>query len=287
MSFKRKPLLLLLATLATVTTIPFSSSFSSANTNDANSDLARVQSLDDDQALDSLATIFSYPFEGRTATTLYINRLPVLTFRDPSDLPDTEAEAIATLVSSKINQLAETPDFDAAKLAVKWQAENQYALVYGEDVVVKVDDNVTLADSTNNREQDALIAANRLRRLLGDAAPITEVIGKPEPKIIEPVLSVIRSFTGHASWYGPGFHGRLTANGERFNQYAMTAAHKTLPFGTRVRVTNMRNGKSVVVRINDRGPFIRGREIDLSKGSAQQIGLMSSGVANVKLEILQ
>ncbi|WP_282956254.1 septal ring lytic transglycosylase RlpA family protein [[Limnothrix rosea] IAM M-220] len=276
-----------MATFATVITIPFASSLTSANADNGGTEIARTQTLDTDQALDSLATIFSYPFEGRTATTLYINRLPVLTFRDPSDLPGTETEAIATVVSSKINQLAEAPDFDAAKLAVQWKSENQYALVYGEDVVVKVDENVTLADSTNNREQDALIAANRLRRLLGDAEPITEIIGKPEPKVVEPVLKVVRSFTGHASWYGPGFHGRRTANGERFNQYAMTAAHKTLPFGTRVRVTNMRNGKSVIVRINDRGPFIRGREIDLSKGSAQQIGLMSSGVGNVKLEILR
>jgi rare lipoprotein A len=134
-----------------------------------------------------------------------------------------------------------------------------------------------------------LVAVNRLRRILGGAEPITEVANKPKPKVVVPVVpavKVVNSFQGHASWYGPGFHGRLTANGERFNQNALTAAHKTLPFGTKVRVTNLNNGRSVVVRINDRGPFIRGRLIDLSKGSAQQIGLVASGVANVKLEIL-
>ena len=89
-----------------------------------------------------------------------------------------------------------------------------------------------------------------------------------------------------ASWYGPGFHGRLTANGERYNQNGLTAAHKTLPFGTQVRVTNLRNGRSVIVRINDRGPFVGGRVIDLSKGAASVIGLVSSGVAPVQLEIL-
>ncbi len=86
---------------------------------------------------------------------------------------------------------------------------------------------------------------------------------------------------GLASWYGPGFHGRLTANGERFNTNAYTAAHKTLPFGTKVKVTNERTGQSVVVRINDRGPYAKDRVIDLSKASAQAIG--TSGVAKVTL----
>ncbi|WP_349371264.1 septal ring lytic transglycosylase RlpA family protein [Salinarimonas sp.] len=92
--------------------------------------------------------------------------------------------------------------------------------------------------------------------------------------------------TAHASWYGPGFHGRKTANGERFDQDGLTAAHKTLPFGTKVRVTNVANGKSVVVRINDRGPFVRGREIDLSRGAAKAVGMVGSGVAQVRMEVL-
>lgn len=91
---------------------------------------------------------------------------------------------------------------------------------------------------------------------------------------------------GQASWYGPGFHGRQTANGEQFNQNALTAAHPSLPFGTKVKVTNVNNGLSVVVRINDRGPFVRGRIIDLSAGAARIIDLVRSGVAPVRLEIL-
>ncbi len=90
--------------------------------------------------------------------------------------------------------------------------------------------------------------------------------------------------SGVASWYGGYFHGRTTANGEKYNQWAMTAAHKTLPFGTRVKVTNTRNGDSVIVRINDRGPFIAGRVIDLSKAAANDIGM--SGIAPVKVTIL-
>ncbi len=90
-----------------------------------------------------------------------------------------------------------------------------------------------------------------------------------------PVLSA----EGVASWYGPGFHGRTTANGERFNTNALTAAHRSLPFGSRVRVTNRATGRSVVVRINDRGPYSRGRIIDLSKAAARAIGM--SGLARV------
>ena len=82
---------------------------------------------------------------------------------------------------------------------------------------------------------------------------------------------------GVASWYGPGFHGRLTANGEKFDMHELTAAHKTLPFGTRVLVHNPRTGKEVVVRINDRGPFIKGRVIDLSKAAAKALGFNARG----------
>jgi rare lipoprotein A len=87
--------------------------------------------------------------------------------------------------------------------------------------------------------------------------------------------------SGQASWYGPGFHGRQTASGERFNSNDMTAAHKTLPFGTKIKVTNKQTGKSIVVRINDRGPYAKDRVIDLSEASAQAIGL--SGIADVAL----
>ena len=92
---------------------------------------------------------------------------------------------------------------------------------------------------------------------------------------------------GEASWYGPGFNGKKTANGETFNMYKLTAAHKRLPFGTKVKVTNLQNGKSVVVRINDRGPFVKGRVIDLSKKAAQQIGLIQAGHAPVSIVILK
>ncbi|MEM8853392.1 MAG: septal ring lytic transglycosylase RlpA family protein [Pseudomonadota bacterium] len=91
---------------------------------------------------------------------------------------------------------------------------------------------------------------------------------------------------GKASWYGPKFHGRRTANGERFNQNAMTAAHPTLPLPSYVRVTNVRSGKAVVLRVNDRGPFARGRIIDVSKAAATKLGFRSAGHAKVRVEYL-
>lgn len=91
---------------------------------------------------------------------------------------------------------------------------------------------------------------------------------------------------GEASYYGAGFAGRPTANGETFNPAEMTAAHRTLPFGSKVRVTNTNNGRSIVVRVNDRGPYAHNRVIDLSRGAAKKIGMIQSGTAQVKLELI-
>jgi len=90
----------------------------------------------------------------------------------------------------------------------------------------------------------------------------------------------------HASWYGPRFHGRLTANGEIYDQLAYTAAHKSLSFGTLLRLTNQENNKSIIVRINDRGPYIPGRKIDLSKKAALELGAYEKGVVNLNVELV-
>jgi rare lipoprotein A len=94
------------------------------------------------------------------------------------------------------------------------------------------------------------------------------------------------NFRGIASWYGPNFHAKKTSNGETYNMYAMTAAHKTLPMNTVVKVQNLENGKSVVVRVNDRGPFVAGRIIDLSNKAAHGIDMVKKGTAKVKLTVL-
>ena len=97
----------------------------------------------------------------------------------------------------------------------------------------------------------------------------------------------IRTWVGNASWYGPEFNGRKTADGERFDSEALTAAHPNLPFGSIIRVVNPRNRKFELVRINDRGPYQDGREIDVSYRVARKIGLLQSGVCRVRLELLE
>lgn len=100
------------------------------------------------------------------------------------------------------------------------------------------------------------------------------------------VVRVGEKLNGRASWYGPNFHGKKTSNGESYNMWQMTAAHKTLPMNTVLRVTNKNNGRSVVVRINDRGPFVNSRIIDLSKKAASELDMLKAGTAPVRLEVL-
>ena len=127
--------------------------------------------------------------------------------------------------------------------------------------------------------------------LVEDITEIREAITIQDVRTVAPVRPLPASKLsevgqGAASWYGPGFYGRTTANGERFSNGTLTAAHRTLPFGTKVRGTNLSNGRSVVVRINDRGPFKHHRVIDLAHGAASQLQMMQAGEVPVKLEIL-
>ena len=116
------------------------------------------------------------------------------------------------------------------------------------------------------------------------ASPQTEA-ASPLPKIPAPSRPTVVQ-TGLASWYGRGFHGKRTASGEVFDQEKFTAAHPTLPWGSRVKVTNLANGKSVEVRINDRGPFGKGRIIDVSRAAARTLGIVGPGIAAVRVEWL-
>ncbi|MFA6990409.1 MAG: septal ring lytic transglycosylase RlpA family protein [Candidatus Gastranaerophilaceae bacterium] len=166
---------------------------------------------------------------------------------------------------------------------------------HGRDVLIKAGNSVLVtADTANARalgvstHELAYTWANEIRVALG------------APKILKDYSSVSRGTytldfqrkyigtkqSGLASWYGGRFNGRKTSDGSRFNTTEFTAAHKTLPFGTLVKVSNLHNGKSCVVKINDRGPFVHNRIIDLSKASASQIGVLSRGVANVQIEVI-
>lgn len=114
----------------------------------------------------------------------------------------------------------------------------------------------------------------------------SHIASKTIYKDIKISKAVKNNQTGLASWYGGTFHGKKSSDGSRFNKYSFTAAHKSLPLGTLVKVTNIRNNKSCVVKITDRGPFVRGRIIDVSKAAAIEIGMISSGVSKVKVEMV-
>ncbi|QBE68119.1 septal ring lytic transglycosylase RlpA family protein [Synechococcus sp. WH 8101] len=134
-------------------------------------------------------------------------------------------------------------------------------------------------------EAETLPAESLPSESLPEAEPVPAPVKAEPPK--PPAPAVVSVSTGQASWYGPGFFGNRTASGEVLRPGTLTAAHRTLPFGTKVRVTNLWNGRSAVVRINDRGPFHGARVIDLAHGAANQLGLVASGVAKVKLEVLR
>lgn len=211
----------------------------------------------------------------------------------------------ATAVAAKLNQL-NVDRVDAGTITVSWKAggdpisskdktgkqsnSDRYLIKVNGEELVEINAETRLPDTTNDLAKDALQVTNRLRRLLGNAPPLREISGRPLPLPKPPKkisLGPVRiSLNGLASWYGPGFHGNRSASGEIYNQNALTAAHRSLPFGTKVRVTNKRTGRSVVVRINDRGPYSGGRIIDLSAAAARMLGVVQTGVAPVRVEVL-
>ncbi|MBF2057524.1 MAG: septal ring lytic transglycosylase RlpA family protein [Cyanobacterium sp. T60_A2020_053] len=237
--------------------------------------------------------IYPHQWQDKMAATLHFKNIPLLTFLgNDQNQVNQKAQALAL----RLERLSQG-NVNAEKVAVKWDdKKEQYTINYDQQEIIALTDEIILPDSTDDQALDALQATNRLRRLLGNAQPLDTIINQPQQKILAKPVTVAstagvkssggRIIRGRASWYGPGFHGRRTANGEKFNQNALTAAHRSLPFGTRVKVTNVRNGRSVVVRINDRGPFSGGRIIDLAAGAANAIGLKGAGVATVTVQIL-
>ncbi len=273
----------------------------------------------------AIAKIYPHQWAGRPAATLYLRNIPVLMFISSSagqadiangtKIGETEDRATAPAVSpasnqanqpqqddpvwrasavaAKINQL-NRDSTDASTITVTPDARGErFTIEVNGQELVAIDGLTILPDTTRNLASDALQATNRLRRLLGNAPPLAAIPGMPKPA--NPTSSpsndislgpVLYRVTGLASWYGPGFDGNLSASGEIFDQNDLTAAHTELPFGTRVRVTNLDNGRSVIVRINDRGPYVSDRIIDLSTAAALVIGMLDTGVARVSLEIL-
>jgi rare lipoprotein A len=200
---------------------------------------------------------------------------------------DEALEADPVLRATSLGNQLDSATMDATDISVRWNEQTEgYTVTLADADLISLDNRTILADTTNDPAEDALQVTNRLRRLIGSAEPISEIEGLPEPPAPAQTVAIVSTNVGGASWYGPGFDGRLSASGEVFNQNALTAAHRTLPFGTRVMVTNLNNGRQVTVRINDRGPYSGGRIIDLSAGAAAEIGLINSGVATVQLDVL-
>lgn len=258
------------------------------------------------------ATIHEHRQGNRLVATVYVRNIPVLSLVDPEPSAKSLASADrpsarvrARQIVSQLEALA-ARQVDSSQIRYEWSDRDQkYWISAAGEPLVAVDQLVTAPQASNSYSSDALEITNLLRRQLGNAAPLPRAIGPNRfrdgssalalnPGLnrdgngsVAPAGYVVRSTQeGQASWYGGSFHGQPTANGERFNQNALTAAHKTLPFGTRVRVINPRTGQSVIVRINDRGPFVRGRIIDLSVAAARAIDTYDSGIAQVRLEIL-
>jgi rare lipoprotein A len=128
----------------------------------------------------------------------------------------------------------------------------------------------------------------RLRVPLLASCTLLLLAARPHADLVDPraqpeTQAAFRQ-VGVASWYGPGFHGRPTASGEIFDQNGLTAAHRKLPLGSEVKVTNLGNGRSILVESNDRGPYINGRVIDLSKAAARRLGIVEEGLAEVRIE---
>ena len=255
----------------------------------------------EDAELSEMFDIFAHTVEDDRVAVLFIDSLPVLTFFEQAAESTTQkasADLAATVtadpvvraeqVAQQIDQFYQTAG-NAETIQVRWDADlEEYVVSLNGAPLVLINEATIYANTTGELGEDALHATNRLRTLLGGAEPLTEVEGRPQPPPVAPTPSwgVTSVFSGQASWYGPGFHGRRTASGEAFNQNALTAAHRTLPFGTMVRVTNVHNNRQVIVRINDRGPFSHGRVLDLSAGAARQIGLDRAGVGPVRVEVL-
>lgn len=271
----------------------------------------------------SIARVQPHEINGRMAATVVVRNVPVLTFvgSTSASAPISNSEQYqqlnepvmrATNLAAQINHLSLNhvdanlikAVWEPTSTAVKSQSQSgRYVIKVQDQDLVEINSLTRLPDTISNPAKDALQATNRLRALLGNAAPLGEISGQkvslPEDRVLARVsyspagisfgignFNVLYSYAGLASWYSFQDNGHETASGEPYNEMDLTAAHKKLPFGTRVQVTNLRNNQSVVVRITDRGPYIAGREIDLSTAAAGAIGMIEHGVVPVQMDIL-
>ena len=212
---------------------------------------------------------------------IYIDNKQAIWFT--KDLSSITAEQRAHIVANTINKIL-AEGIDPATIRPVKIGNNTY-LKAGSENIVTVDEINAKAVGVSVHEL-AYTWANSTRTALGANALRKDYADISRGYIGRESRYLGHTMTGMASWYGPTFHGRRAADGSRFNTDEYTAAHKTYPFGTLVKVTNLRTHKSCVVKITDRGPYAHGRIIDLSKKAAEDIGMLGSGVARVKLEVV-
>jgi rare lipoprotein A len=229
-----------------------------------------------------LPTIIQVVPQADNTASLYVNGSEILRFKGNVD--DFDAYSRAKSAANKLNSMLVIDIESSDGVKPGMVNKNPVVLVDG-DILMSVDAESAKAASSTPEEL-AFDVANHLRQVLGESClnpkDYPTFTAKAEP--VESYKGTGKLQNGEASWYGPNFHGRRTASGSRYNMYALTAAHRTLPFGTLVRVTNHRNHRTCVVKITDRGPYAHGRIIDLSKGAADAIGM--SGTAQVTLEVV-
>lgn len=185
------------------------------------------------------------------------------------------------LLAQRLERLVETASFNAAAITPTIH-DGKPAIAMGEQILFVIDESITFAES-KNYEILAIRWANNLR-LAFEVPALDLVTAQTQMYQVE---ETNQSLEGLASWYGPYFHGRLTANGEIYDQYALTAAHPSMPLNSYLKITNLNNEKSVIIRLNDRGPYIKPRSLDLSLGAARCLGSVEKGVIPYKATIME
>lgn len=205
-----------------------------------------------------------------------------------------QTQSLSTSSNAQVQQVTAAPVKQRGGYQVTFPNSNSQANFYTETTRTPAS-RVAGWNSSNEKMgvwKTASVSANALgsgvvhKFLHKSPSESRETVGKVEP--LNAKVSKLNGTTqsGTASWYGGKWHGRKTANGERYDMNSLTAAHKTLPFGTLVKVTNERNGRSTVVRINNRGPYSKGRILDLSRAAASTLGFVSNGICKVKMEVV-
>lgn len=213
-----------------------------------------------------------------------VNGKDLLTYRGAT--ARGEASNKAEEIAEQLESIFENEKLDPEKILPAREGDLAVIKIDGTTVLkFEVPESVDGQKSASNPMEVSTKLVNAIREVLG-ASQISA--GAPKVAAAETNDSVRKGpiFSGAASWYGGRFHGRRAADGTRFDQMGLTAAHRSLPFGTKLLVTNRRTGSSCIVQVNDRGPFVADRVIDLSRGAAEQLNMISSGVAMVDCVIL-